>query len=167
MTAPVAAWLVRSYKEFKVRMPARMGGLGLSSMVDLIPAAFVGGVQLSNSHCRTLWGRDSSVHSFLVSWVPSCSRPITCDSRCWRVVVQLGKSSQSVGESCSRGGQEACRYLDGGLQGAGEGGDDGSLRRRVVEQTQSLQKAVMEKFLKEYPNPSPRPVLHFPQLDKV
>ena len=52
-------------------------------------------------------------------------------------------------------------------QGAGEGKDDGSIRRRVVEQTQSLQKAVMEKFLKEYPNPSPRPVLHFPQLDKV
>ena len=103
MTAPVAAWLGRSYQDFKVRM--------LTRMVDLIPAAFVGGVQLSNSHCRTLWGRDSSVHSFLVSWVPSCSRPITCDSRCWRVVVQLGKSSQSVGVSCSRPGRRLVGIL--------------------------------------------------------
>ena len=82
-------------------------------------------------------------------------------AECWRKLQQTG--------------QEACQYLDRELQGAlsvpaqgaGEGGDDGSIRRRVVDQTQNLQKAVVEKFLKEYPNPSARPVLHFPQLDKV
>ena len=34
-------------------------------------------------------------------------------------------------------------------------------------QLQNLKKAVLEKFLKEYPIPTARPVLHCPQLDKV
>ena len=172
MTAPVAAWLGRSYQDFKVRMPARMGGLGLSSMVDLIPAAFVGGVQQSLPHFvgeRQLCPQLSCVLGAHLQpanhmWQPlleSGCRTGQEFAECWRKLQQTG--------------QEACRYLDRELQGAlsataqgaGEGGDDGSIRRRVVDQTQNLQKAVMEKFLKEYPNPSARPVLHFPQLDKV
>ena len=50
LSAPVAAWHGRSYQEMKVHLPARSGGLGLSSMVDLIPAAFCGGVQQSLPH---------------------------------------------------------------------------------------------------------------------
>ena len=63
LTAPVAAWQGLSYQEMKVRLPARSGGLGLASMVELIPAAFCGGVQQSLLHfvgerglCKQLQG---------------------------------------------------------------------------------------------------------------
>ena len=45
--------------------------------------------------------------------------------------------------------------------GLGDGGDDGSVRK------QGLKKAVLHKFLEEYPVPTARPVLQCRQLDKV
>ena len=52
-------------------------------------------------------------------------------------------------------GLQACTYLDRELQGAlsfsvegmGDGGLDGSVRKCVTDQLQGLQKAVLEKFL--------------------
>ena len=35
LTAPVDQWRGRSYQELKARLPARSGGLGLPSLVDL------------------------------------------------------------------------------------------------------------------------------------
>ena len=72
-------------------------------------------------------------------------------------------------------GKQACTYLERNLEFAlsksvesmGEGKVDGSARRQVVAQLQGLQKCVLKKALKDYPDQTARPVLHNPQLDKV
>ena len=50
LLAPVDPWQGMSYQEMKVRLPARSGGLGLASMENLSPAAFLGGVQQALPH---------------------------------------------------------------------------------------------------------------------
>ena len=50
LTAPVTPWQGRSYQELKVRQPTRSGGLGLTSLEDLSPVAFVGGLQQCIPH---------------------------------------------------------------------------------------------------------------------
>ena len=40
----------KSYQDFMVRMPVRLGGMGLRSMVDVSLAAFIGGVEQSLPH---------------------------------------------------------------------------------------------------------------------
>ena len=44
LIAPVTSWQRRTYQEMKVRLPTRSGGLGLYMLVDLSPAAFIGGL---------------------------------------------------------------------------------------------------------------------------
>ena len=53
------------------------------------------------------------------------------------------------------------------VEGWGDGADDGSIRRRLTDQLQGLQKAVLEQALEEHPDQGARPVLHCRQLDKV
>ena len=80
---------------------------------------------------------------------------------CWRILQQIGK------EACQFLGRDLQGVLSNPARGLGDGGDDGSVRRAVVGQLQGLRKAVLDKFLGEYPVPTARPVLHCPQLDKV
>ena len=49
----------------------------------------------------------------------------------------------------------------------GDGAEDGSVRRLVMEQLQGLQKAVLEKSLEDRPDQAARPVIHVKQLDKI
>ena len=150
-------------------MPARMG---LASMVDLIPAAFIGGVQQSLPHFvgeRQLCPQLSCVMGAQLLPANSMWQPLL-ESGC-RTGRELAECWQKLQET----GREACQYLGRELQGSlsqptsglGEGGKDGSVRRHVVEQLQNLKKAVLEKFLKEYPIPTARPVHQCSQLDKV
>ena len=97
----------------------------------------------------------------------------------WQPLLDSGcRTRRELTDSWARvqgTGQQACDYLGSELQGAlaalvegmGDGAEDGSVRRLVMEQLQGLQKAVLEKSLEDRPDQAARPVIHVKQLDKI
>ena len=144
-------------------------------MVDLIPAAFCGGVQQSLPH----FVGEQGVCLQLQNLISGNSAQLPPAGSMWEPLIASGsRTGLELGAAWNelrRTGREACTFLERDLEGPlkypvggmGNGGEDGSVRRQVVEQLQGLLKAVLQKFLKNYPEQSARPVLHFPQLDKV
>ena len=53
------------------------------------------------------------------------------------------------------------------VEGLGEGSVTGDTRKRVLEQRETLRGLVLTKALETYPNQAARPVLVWPQLDKL
>ena len=53
------------------------------------------------------------------------------------------------------------------VEGVGEGSTDGSIRRKVVEQREKMRGSVLGKALELHPDQLARPVLVWPQLDKL
>lgn len=174
LEAPVEPWQGQSYQEMKVHLPSSMGGLGLASMVELSPAAFIGGLQQSLPHfigqnlCpqlkKSIGGPSGELQPKESMWLP------LLQSNC-----RTGRELAAAWTMLQSTGQQACEYLGRDLQGAlaspvegmGDGAMDGSVRRAVVQQLHGLRKAVLEKALNEYSDQSARPVLHNPQLDKI
>ena len=64
-------------------------------------------------------------------------------------------------------GQDIEGPLDRAVEGVGEGSKDGSTRKKVVEQREKLRGLVLGKALKQHPDQQARPVLVWPQLDKL
>lgn len=63
---PVNRLQHRAYQDWMVRMPVRLGGMGLRSVADTSLAAYIGGVEQALSH---FLGRRDSAHSSSLSWV--------------------------------------------------------------------------------------------------
>ena len=147
----------------------------MPSLVDLIPVAYCGGLQQSLPH----FAGDSGVCQLLQRVVVGEGAQPPPAGTMWGPLLRSGcRTGVELRDSwrlLKNIGLQACTYLDRELQGAlsfsvegmGDGGLDGSVRKSVTDQLQGLQKAVLEKFLKEYPDQTARPVLHCPQLDKV
>jgi hypothetical protein len=175
LTAPVAPWQGRSYQELKVRQPTRSGGLGLTSLEDLSPVAFVGGLQQCIPHFIGTRG----LCTLLRGVVGGPSGELQPPATLWQPLLASGcRTGRELAESWARlqgTAEQACAYLGRELQGAlaapvegmGDGAEDGSIRRLVTEQLQGLQKAVLEKSLEDYPDQAVRPVIHIKQLDKI
>ena len=53
------------------------------------------------------------------------------------------------------------------VEGAGDGSVNGSTRRKVTEQREKLRGSVIGEALKKHPDQNARPVLVWPQLDKL
>ena len=53
------------------------------------------------------------------------------------------------------------------VEGAGDGSVNGSTRKKVTEQREKLRGSVIGEALKRYPDQKARPVLVWPQLDKL
>ena len=47
---PIDGLQTRSFQQWVIRQPVKMGGLGLKSQVELSPAAFIGGVEQALPH---------------------------------------------------------------------------------------------------------------------
>ena len=136
LSAPVAAWHGRSYQEMKVHLPARSGGLGLSSMVDLIPAAFCGGVQQSLPHFVGQRGLCKQLRGVLAG--EGFSQ--LAAGAMWQQLLNSGcRTGQELRDSWQKlkvTGMQACQYLGRPLEGSlshpvenmGDGGEDGSVR---------------------------------------
>ena len=102
----------------KVRLPVRLGGLGLSSLVDLSPVAFIGGLQQSLPH----FIRDRRLCAQLQGILGGPSGELQPADSMWEPLLASGcRMGQELRESWAQlqgTGQQACQYLERELQGA-------------------------------------------------
>ena len=129
---PVEGQSGKSFQSWIVRQPIRMGGLGIRSQVEVSPAAFIGGVEMSLPHftngdtvCQQL---EPVIGNFNGNVKERWSRMI--ESRC-----RTGKEFTTAWEKLQKEAEEYAQFLGqdlppGPLQsptsGAGEGSEDGS-----------------------------------------
>ena len=101
------------------------------------------------------------------------------DQHRWQSLLESGCRTGTelarAWESLQREAKDMTDYLGEELEGVlamtvegfGEGSTDGSTRRKVVERREKLRGSVIGKALELHPDQLARPVLAWPQLDKL
>ena len=168
---PVDRLQYRSYQDWMMRMPVRLGGMGLRSVADTSLAAFIGGIEQALTH----FVGDDGVCQLLQPVLGNMDSPA---SR-WRDLTnsgcRTGEELVWAWETLRREARESCQYLgkdlegplDVGVEGAGYGSTDGGTRRKLTTWLEDTRAATLSKALEDYPDQSTRPVWVHPQLDKL
>ena len=151
---PVDSMRGRSFQEHAVRLPIRLRGFGLRSLRDTSPAAFIGGVEMA------LGGEEAEG-----GW--------------WRALMEEGsRTGDEYGSSWAavqREGEQLATFLNVELTGTLANGADsvenlpegGSCRQAITEQREVLREAAVAEGLRVHGDKAARPVLMYPQLDKL
>ena len=160
---PVDSMSGHSFQELFVRNPIKLRGFGLRSLVDTIPAAFIGAAELSitafpgqEGVCRQLEGLlgeggegDSWVRSLLQS-----------DTRTGREFSQSWTALQAEGHQCTN---FLGSVLEGTLARGPSNAEDNepgqSSRQRVTEQREELREAVLQGPLLWQPDQTAHPTV--------
>ena len=161
----------RSYQEWVVRQPIRLGGFGLRCQSDLSSAAFIGAIEQvlpsfvgAKGVCPQLAHLIGSMEDSQQRW------HMLYESGC-RTGQELRLAWETVQSEALALSEYLGRDLDFPLavsaEALGEGSVDGSTRKRVVEQRETLRGLALTKALESHPNQSARPVLVWPQMDKL
>ena len=174
---PIDSLRGRSFQEWVVRQPVKMGGMGLRSLADLSPAAYIGAVEQAVP-CFTGIRGVCPVLSNVVGGEECFNRAAPTDTR-WRIMFKSGcRVGQEYKHAWDLMRQEAVQGaafldedLDGQLavaaEGAGNGSSTGATRKAVVEQREMTRGKVLAKCLKEYHDRLARPAWSWPQRDKL
>ena len=160
----------RSFQQWLVHQPVKLGGLGLRSQADTSAAAFIGGVEMSLPHFT---GVDGICHQLeeVVGRVEGHNR--------WETFLEGG--SRTAAEFLQAWGnmrleaQECSNYLGKELVGElapicrRSGGDktDGSTRSAIVQQSEGLRHEVLTLALSRHADRQARPVTVFQNFDKT
>ena len=162
----------QSFQSLMTRLPIKEKGMGLRSMEDTIPAAFIGAVEMA---LPFLTGEGGQCQ--LLQPVIGDIRGAEVGTR-WQTLLQTGsRTGREFGESWDRLQHEArqcAEYLGDRLeshlavpvQGLGEGRSDGSTRHLVTEQREKLRAKVLSRALTLHPDQTARPIWGWPQFDK-
>ena len=149
LDVPVRGLGGQSFQSWLVRLPVREKGMGLRSLVDIIPAAFIGSVEMSlpffcgeEGVCQLLLPtvgdiREAEVASRWQTLLDSGSRTGRELAECWDT---LRSEAQ---ECCNYLGEELEGPLASPVEGMGEGRLDGSTRYRVTQQREGLRAKVL------------------------
>ena len=173
LAPPVRALNTASFQSLLVRLPVKSGGLGLRSMVDTIPAAFLGSVEMALPHFVG--------HGGLIPQLAELLGDLGGEevANRWQALLdsgaQTGVEMAACWDTLQGEARECCAFLERELQaplstplaGLGEGRVDGSTRALVVKQREELRTAVVAEALCQYPDQSARPVWVFSQFDKL
>ena len=151
---PVANLGGKSFQDHFVRLPIRLRGFGLRSLVDTSAAAFIGGVEMA-------FGGEEAEEGWWQTLLDSGSR--------------TGEEFSSSWSSLQREGEQMAAFLNIELTGAlstgpgmaGNLGDGESSRQMLTEQREEMREAVLAEALKRHGDQAARPVLVYPQLDKL
>ena len=170
---PVRGLRGKSFQHHLVRMPVREKGMGLRSMVDTIPAAFLGSIEMSlpffcgeDGLCNQLMPvvGDVRTEEAGARWhtlLASNSRTAAEFTTCWE---ELQGEAREMAEYL---GEELQGHLAVSLEGVGEGRLDGSTRHLLTQQREGMKARVLSKALTLHPDQTARPVWVFPQFDKM
>ena len=173
LNIPVDSMLGKSFQELFVRSPIKLRGFGLRSLVQSIPAAFIGGVERSVSAFQGEGGICRKLEHLLGDGVEG--------AQWWRHLmesnVRTGREFQETWEweFLQREARQCSEYLGKELEGvvavgadiAAELGLGASSRQGVTEQREELREAVVREALLRYPDQTARPAIAYPQLDKL
>ena len=168
---PVESMSNLSFQELFVRTPIRLRGFGLRSLVQSIPAAFIGAVERSLSSfpgeggvCRKLehllgGGADGAL------W--------------WQHLMEsntrTGREFQESWNFLREEAEQSSLFVGKDLTGALATGPDvaavlvegGSSRQAITEQREELREAVLREALLRHPDQTARPAIAYPQFDKI
>ena len=161
----------KSYQEWAVRQPIRLGGFGLRCQSDLSPAAYIGAIEQiipsfigAKGVCPQLSHLLDSIEDPQQRWQS------LIDSGC-RTGQELQKAWDILqGEALSMStflGTELELPLSVSVNAIGEGSINGSTRKKILEQRETMRGLVLSKALELHPNQAARPVRVWPQLDKL
>ena len=170
-SVPVQELEGRSFQEWVIRQPVKLGGLGLRCQADLSPAAFLGALEQTlpsfvgeRGVCPQLAhlvGQDGDV---LNRWQPLIESGCRTGAELVRAWAIIEREASGMADFL---GQELDGVMAVTVEGVGEGRTDGSTRKKLVEQREKLRGAVLGKALELHPDQHARPVLVWPQLDKL
>ena len=170
---PIESLDGRSFQQFVVRQPIKMGGLGLRSNEETSPVAFIGGLEQSLPHL----GGATGVCQQLTSQIGDMKN-IKNDTR-WQPLIESGcrtgkelleswKLLQTEAIQCSTYlCQEVQEPLASKVESAGNGSEDGSTRSKLVQQREELRGAVLKEALSRMKGQRKRPVLAWLNRDKL
>ena len=168
---PVRRLQHKSYQDWMVRMPVRLGGMGLRSVADTSLAAYLGGLEQALPHFLGEEGLCPQLQPVLGDTDSPATR--------WRGLTtsgcRTGEEMVWAWQTLKREAEESCAFLntdmadllDVAAEGAGHGSTDGSTRRKVTTLLEDMRAATLVKALEEHPDQSARPVWVHPQLDKL
>ena len=168
---PVESMAGKSFQELFVRTPIKLRGFGLRSLVESVPAAFIGGVERSVSAFGGEEGVCRKLEHLLggggegTQWWRHLLDSDTCTGRefheCWNFLQQEARE-------CSEYlGRELDGTISAGPDIAAELREGGSSRQLLTEQREELREAVLREALLRHPNQTARPAIAYPQLDKL
>ena len=173
LEVPVWGMEGQSYQQWLARLPVRERGMGVRSLVDTSPAAFLGSVEMA---LPFLTGEEG-LCPLLAATIgdPRAADPAsrwrtltTSGSRTGREFAASYNQLQREAEDCSLYlGEELEGELGVPVEGVGDGRVDGSTRALVTRQREHLRARVLSKALVEHPDQEARPTWVFPQLDKT
>ena len=171
LSVPDVDWLNGStFQELLVPQPIKLGGLGVRSLTETSPAAFIGGVEMSLPHFTGEAGLCPELQNVL-GLIEGGER--------WSAFVDGGsRTSTEFSNSWTSLTTEAAQYaayldialefpLADGVESAGGSSVDGSTRRKLVHQRESLRHQALGKALKEHPDRSFRPATVYQNFDKL
>ena len=166
-----------SFQQLVVRLPIKMGGLGIRNQEQLRYAAFVGAVEqcvpqigVSTGLCPGLAQQFGGDECF--------GRGMPADTR-WEVMIssgcRLGQEFREAWEVLKREASQCAEWLDEELdgalaqpvRGAGIGCVTGATRKLVVEQLEKMWGKVLKTSLDHQADRRVRPVMSWTQRDKL
>ena len=160
-----------SFQELFIRTPIKLRGFGLRSLVQSIPAAFVGGVERSVVAFPGEGGVCRKLEHLLGGGEEG--------AQWWRHLqdsnVRTGREYRECWEFLQREAEQCAGFLGKDLTGvlaagadiAAELGEGGSSRQQITEQREELREGVLREALLRHPDQTARPTIAYPQLDKL
>ena len=139
LNVPIDGLESRSFQQWVIRQPVKMGGLGLRNQVELSPAAYIGGLEQALPHFTGEGGVCQQLTGVLgdgQGQVDKRWRPLLQSGcRTGRELTQAWGVLQGEARQCAEYlEQDLAGALAVPLEGVGEGSVDGSTRRTVVQQ---------------------------------
>ena len=142
---------IQTYQEWVVRQPIRLGGFGLRSQVDISPAAFIGALEQILPSFVGVKGVCPQLAHVLGSMEDSNSRWQTLLMSGCRTGQELFHAWQNLQNEAKQMsdflGDELGAPLAVSVEGIGDGSTDGSTRKKIVEQRETLRGATLSKAL--------------------
>ena len=151
---PIDAMMGRSFQELFTRLPIRLRGFGLRSLCETSPAAFIGGVEMA-------LGDEGAERGWWRTLLDSDSRTGQEYGTSWEVLQREGEQMTTYL------GKEFDGPLATGPAIVEERRPGDSCRQVITVQREELREAVVGKALVRHGDQSARPVLAYPQLDKL
>ena len=165
----------RSYQSWMIRQPIKLGGLGLRSLVETCPIAFVGGCESALPHMVGVDGEEG-----ICPQLEQVVGRVTGEFR-WKTFIEYNsKTANEYGWAwnllkneaaniCTSLNIESKGVLASTVENSGEGRTDGKSRHQIVEQREGLRHQLIKHSLSTHRDKLARPVTAFQNTsdDKV
>ena len=172
ISVPIEILSDRSFQNWALRLPIRLGGLGIRSCVETSPAAFIGGIEQSLPHFTKHGGVCLQLKEVIGSFEESNSRWQTLIESGSRTGVEFQHSWNSLKEEVDQcytflNKDNELNPLKDSAEGAGKGREDGGTRRAIVQHREEVREAVLRETLSRQQRSNNRHLLAWTNRDKL